>query len=74
MAEIAAVPKDSIQAWPQRSSRLRDWADHNLVIVDGEPTPQQLAAAQKATRRQAGIQVMGPASTGLARRCARSHT
>ncbi len=50
MAEIAAVPKDSIQAWPQRSSRLRDWADHNLVIVDGEPTPQQLAAAQKATR------------------------
>ena len=50
MAEIAAVPKDSIQAWSRRSTRLREWARNNLVIVDGEPTAQQLAAAQKATR------------------------
>ncbi len=50
MAEIAAVPKDSIQAWSRRSSRLREWARNNLVVVDGTPSAQQLAAAQKATR------------------------
>ncbi len=50
MAEIAAVPKDSMKAWSRRSSRLRDWARNNLVVVDGAPSAQQLAAAQKATR------------------------
>jgi hypothetical protein len=50
MAEIAAAPKESIKAWSQRSSRLREWAHHNLVVVDGAPIAQQLAAAQKATR------------------------
>jgi conjugative relaxase-like TrwC/TraI family protein len=50
MAEIAAVPKESIKAWSRRASRLRDWAHYNLVMVDGAPTAQQLAAAQKATR------------------------
>jgi conjugative relaxase-like TrwC/TraI family protein len=50
MAEIAAVTKKCIKAWSQRSTRLRDWARNNLVIVDGAPTAQQLAAAQKATR------------------------
>ncbi|WP_240274726.1 MobF family relaxase [Mycobacterium ulcerans] len=50
MAEIAAVPKDDIKAWSRRASRLRDWAHHNLVVVDGAPSAQQLAAAQKATR------------------------
>jgi len=34
----------------QRSSRLREWAHNNLVVVDGQPSAQQLAAAQKATR------------------------
>jgi conjugative relaxase-like TrwC/TraI family protein len=50
MAEIAAVDKDCVKAWSQRSTRLRQWAHNNLVVVDGAPTTQQLAAAQKATR------------------------
>jgi conjugative relaxase-like TrwC/TraI family protein len=50
MAEVAAVTKDCVMAWSRRSTRLREWAHHNLVVVDGQPTAQQLAAAQKATR------------------------
>jgi len=50
MAEVAAVTKECIKAWSQRSTRLREWAHNNLVVVDGEPSAQQLAAAQKATR------------------------
>ena len=50
MAEIAGIDKDCLTAWSQRSTRLREWAKHNLVVVDGEPTPAQLATAQKATR------------------------
>lgn len=50
MAEIAGVDPDCVKAWSQRSTRLREWASNNLVIVDGEPTPAQLGAAQKATR------------------------
>lgn len=50
MAEIAGITKKCITAWSRRSTRLREWARDNLVVVDGEPTAQQLAAAQKATR------------------------
>jgi conjugative relaxase-like TrwC/TraI family protein len=50
MAEIAAVSTKCLKAWSQRSTRLRQWAHSNLVVVDGEPTAQQLAAAQNATR------------------------
>ena len=50
MAEIAGVTKQSIKEWSQRSTLLREWARDNLIVVDGEPTAQQLAAAQKATR------------------------
>lgn len=50
MAEIAGVTTETIKAWSQRSTRLREWAKNNLVIVDGVPTAAQLAAAQKATR------------------------
>jgi conjugative relaxase-like TrwC/TraI family protein len=50
MAEIAAVSKKCLKAWSQRSTRLRQWAHNNLVVIDGQPTAQQLAAAQKATR------------------------
>ncbi|MDG4667935.1 MobF family relaxase [Mycobacterium sp. 236(2023)] len=50
MAEIAGVDKACIKSWSQRSTRLREWARDNLVVVDGEPTAAQLAAAQKATR------------------------
>jgi hypothetical protein len=50
MAEVAAVTEDCVKAWSQRSTRLRAWAHNNLVVIDGEPTAQQLAAAQKATR------------------------
>ena len=50
MAEIAGVNPDCITAWSQRSTRLREWACNNLVVLDGAPTAAQLAAAQKATR------------------------
>jgi conjugative relaxase-like TrwC/TraI family protein len=50
MAEIAAVSKKCLKAWSRRSSRLRQWAHNHLVVVDGQPSAQQLAAAQKATR------------------------
>ncbi|MDA2893380.1 relaxase domain-containing protein [Mycolicibacterium sp. BiH015] len=50
MAEIAGVDTACIKAWSQRSTRLREWARDNLVVVEGEPTAAQLAAAQKATR------------------------
>ena len=50
MAEIAGVTKECIKAWSRRSTRLREWARNNLVVVDSEPTAQQLATAQKATR------------------------
>ncbi|OBJ06797.1 MobF family relaxase [Mycobacterium sp. 1465703.0] len=50
MADIAGVTKTCLKAWSRRSTRLREWARNNLVVVDGEPNAQQLAAAQKATR------------------------
>jgi conjugative relaxase-like TrwC/TraI family protein len=50
MAEIAAVSTKCLKAWSRRSTRLREWAHNNLVVIDGQPTAQQLAAAQKATR------------------------
>jgi conjugative relaxase-like TrwC/TraI family protein len=50
MADIAGVTPESIRAWSQRSTRLREWARDNLVLIDGHPTAAQLAAAQKATR------------------------
>ena len=50
MAEVAGVDPDCIKAWSQRSTRLREWARKNLVVVDGAPTAAQLAAAQRATR------------------------
>jgi conjugative relaxase-like TrwC/TraI family protein len=50
IAEIAGVTKETLKAWSQRSTRLRQWATNNLTIVDGEPTAAQLAAAQQATR------------------------
>lgn len=50
MAELAGVARESITAWSRRSTRLREWARQNLVVVDGQPSAAQLAAAQKATR------------------------
>ena len=50
MAELAGVDRDTITAWSRRSTALREWAAHNLQIVDGPLTAAQLAAAQKATR------------------------
>ena len=51
MAEIAGIDAESIAAWSQRSSALREWAANNLVVVEGaKATQAQLAAAQKATR------------------------
>ncbi len=50
MAEIAGVNTSCLKAWSQRSTRLREWARNNLIVVDGALSAQQLAAAQKATR------------------------
>jgi hypothetical protein len=50
MAELAGVDRDTITAWSRRSTALREWATHNLHVVDGPLTAAQLAAAQKATR------------------------
>ena len=50
MAEVAVVTRECVRAWSQRSTRLREWARNNLVVVEGKPTAAQTAAAQKATR------------------------
>jgi conjugative relaxase-like TrwC/TraI family protein len=51
MAEMAGVSAETIRAWSQRSSQLREWAVNNLTLVDGaQPTQAQLASAQKSTR------------------------
>jgi conjugative relaxase-like TrwC/TraI family protein len=50
MAEIAGIDKDCMKAWSQRSTRLREWAKQNLVVVGGTLSAAQTAAAQKATR------------------------
>ncbi len=50
MAELAGVDRDTVTAWSQRSSQLREWAAHNLDVADGPLSAAQLATAQKATR------------------------
>ena len=50
MAELAGVDRDTITAWSRRSSQLREWAAHNLSVVDSPLSARQLAIAQKATR------------------------
>jgi len=50
MAELAGVDRDTITAWSRRSTQLREWAAHNLHVIDKPLTAAQLAAAQKATR------------------------
>jgi conjugative relaxase-like TrwC/TraI family protein len=50
MAELAGVHRDTITAWSRRSTQLRQWAAHNLKVLDGPLSAAQLAAAQKATR------------------------
>ena len=50
MAELAGVDRDTITAWSRRSTQLREWASHNLQVVDAPFSAAQLAAAQKATR------------------------
>lgn len=51
MAEVAGITAETISAWSQRSTRLRQWAAGNLAVADARHlSPAQLAAAQKATR------------------------
>jgi conjugative relaxase-like TrwC/TraI family protein len=50
MAELAGVDRDTITSWSRRSTQLREWAAHNLNVVDGPLSAAQLAVAQKATR------------------------
>jgi conjugative relaxase-like TrwC/TraI family protein len=49
-AKAAGIDKDCLKAWSQRSTRLREWAHRDLVVVDGKLSAAQTAAAQKATR------------------------
>jgi conjugative relaxase-like TrwC/TraI family protein len=50
MAELVGIDPEVVKAHSRRSTQLREWADDNLALVDGQPTQAQLAAAQKATR------------------------
>jgi conjugative relaxase-like TrwC/TraI family protein len=51
MAEVAGITGETITAWSQRSTQLRQWAAGNLAVADARQlTPAQLATAQKATR------------------------
>jgi conjugative relaxase-like TrwC/TraI family protein len=51
MAELAGIDRNTITAWSRRSTHLREWAAHNLNVVEGgSVSAAQLAAAQKATR------------------------
>lgn len=51
MAEVAGVARDTIRAWSQRSTQLREWAQQNLVVDEqAGASAAQLAAGQKATR------------------------
>jgi hypothetical protein len=51
MAEVAGIAPESVSAWSQRSTQLREWAAGNLALADGQNlSPAQLGAAQKATR------------------------
>ena len=52
MAEIAGVRPDIVRTWSRRSTQLRAWAAHNLVLdnTGAGPSAAQLATAQKATR------------------------
>lgn len=50
MAELVGIDPEVIKAHSRRSTQLREWADDHLTLIDGQPTPAQLAAAQKATR------------------------
>ncbi|OBK95344.1 AAA family ATPase [Mycobacterium asiaticum] len=51
MAEVAGIAPESVTAWSQRSTQLREWAAGKLTLADGEQlSPAQLGAAQKATR------------------------
>nr|WP_224770210.1 MobF family relaxase [Mycobacterium simulans] len=51
MAEVAGISGETITAWSQRSTQLREWAAGNLAVADARHlTPAQLATAQKATR------------------------
>ncbi|MGY4712984.1 MobF family relaxase [Mycolicibacterium sp. CBM1] len=50
-ADIAGIDPETITAWSQRATQLREWAAANLACDDpNHPTPAQLATAQKATR------------------------
>lgn len=49
MAELVGIDPKVIKAHSRRSTQLREWADNNLILIDG-PTQGQLAIAQKATR------------------------
>ena len=72
MAEIAGVAKESLKAWSQRSTRLREWAKNNLVVVDGEATAAQTRGrAEGDAAAQAGNAGVGGPQRAVARRCAR---
>ncbi len=57
-----ASTKDCIKAWSQRSTRLREWARDNLVVVDGEPTPRRPPPRKKPRARPNPNRWRGPSS------------
>ncbi len=72
MAELAGVDGDTITAWSRRSTALREWAAHNLKLVDGPVVGG--AAGDRAESHPAGQTRragLGTAVGAVARRCAR---
>ena len=60
MAEIAGVAKRCLKAWSRRSTRLREWARNNLVVIGGEADrPTAGGRAEGHAAGQAGIDIVG---------------
>ena len=69
MAEIAGVDKECLKAWSQRSTRLREWANHNLTVVDGKPERgADRGRPESHAPRQTRIVGVGGAQGAVARR------
>ena len=72
MAELAGVDRDTITAWSRRSTQLREWAAHNLTVVEGAVVGGAAGGRAEGhppgqTRRAR----LGTAVGAVARRCAR---
>ena len=69
MAEVAGITRETITAWSQRSTQLRQWAAGNLVVADTRQlTPAQLATAESDPTGQTRTARLGRIAAAMARR------